>query len=692
MPEANPFDTRGTELRAGLETLVEKLAATHENVDPAELRSIFADAIELGFEIRRAEPSPTTDLVSPEGIGVADLATARDRAEQLLRRGEPLLAYDLVGEALTRWPNDLRLHQLEGLALSRSGAIEHARQVLQAIAAQSANGETRGLLAGTIKTLGWRARSPRKRDQLLEEARRLYEGAWREAVRAGDTEAAYYNGINAATLACLGGDLEQSREMARGVRELCQVEERRLGAESPYWLYATLGEAHLLLGERHGAENAYGRGVEHAGSRFADICTTRRQARRILEARREDPRWLDAVLRVPPVAVFAGHMIDRPERPTPRFDPKLESAVAREIRSRVSRLRPAVAYCSAACGADLLCVEALREQHVEYHLILPFAPGEFRSASVEIVPGDWGQRFERALEGATSVTRASDHQASGSSSAFVYAGLIQTGLAELRAIDLETDLVPVVVWNGRAGDGLGGTAWMVEHWRSRGQPFEWIDLAEFARAGGIDVEPAGNDGEAVASEPPPDAHHPIMAMLFADTVGYSRLSENQIPLYVDRFMGRIARLLEETTHPPLFKETVGDGFYFVFENVRDAGCLSLELRDLIRSVDWAAEGLPETLGLRAAVHCGPLYLCHDPITGEQKYTGPHTNRTAQIEPITPPGEVYATQAFAAVAAATGVRDLEFDYVGRKALAKKYGFLGLYHLRRAAPDAAQGAGG
>jgi hypothetical protein len=61
-------------------------------------------------------------------------------------------------------------------------------------------------------------------------------------------------------------------------------------------------------------------------------------------------------------------------------------------------------------------------------------------------------------------------------------------------------------------------------------------------------------------------------------------------------------------------------------------------------------------------------------------------RTARIEPITPPGEVYASEAFAAVAAATGIRDLAFDYVGRKALAKQYGSLGLYHLRCSDPDA------
>jgi class 3 adenylate cyclase len=78
------------------------------------------------------------------------------------------------------------------------------------------------------------------------------------------------------------------------------------------------------------------------------------------------------------------------------------------------------------------------------------------------------------------------------------------------------------------------------------------------------------------------------------------------------------------------------------------------------------------------VHCG-----REPITGGPLYTGPHTSRTARIEPITPPGQVYASSAFAAVAAASGVQGLEMRYVGRIPLAKGYGTLGLYNVRAAA---------
>ena len=96
--------------------------------------------------------------------------------------------------------------------------------------------------------------------------------------------------------------------------------------------------------------------------------------------------------------------------------------------------------------------------------------------------------------------------------------------------------------------------------------------------------------------------------------------------------------------------------------------------------DRVACGLPADFNLRIALHCGPVHCGREPITGGPLYTGPHTSRTARIEPITPPGQVYASSAFAAVAAASGVQGLEMRYVGRIPLAKGYGTLGLYNVR------------
>jgi tryptophan halogenase len=43
------------------------------------------------------------------------------------------------------------------------------------------------------------------------------------------------------------------------------------------------------------------------------------------------------------------------------------------------------------------------------------------------------------------------------------------------------------------------------------------------------------------------------------------------------------------------------------------------------------------------LHAGPVYRYTDPVTRRPNYTGGHASRAARIEPITPPGQVYASE-------------------------------------------------
>ena len=93
------------------------------------------------------------------------------------------------------------------------------------------------------------------------------------------------------------------------------------------------------------------------------------------------------------------------------------------------------------------------------------------------------------------------------------------------------------------------------------------------------------------------------------------------------------------------------------------------------------KGLPKDLNLRIALHAGPVYSCIDPVIGQPTFTGTHVSRAARMEPITPPGQVYASQPFAALAAAQFVAEFTCDYVGQTPLAKGYGTFPTYHVRR-----------
>ena len=619
----------------------------------------------------------------PPSPGTEDALVAE--AERLLRQGEPLLAYNSADTGLQRWPEHLRLRQLQALALARSGDTERANRILTELAQAGVDDtETLGVLARTHKDLGLRAKDPVRRGAHLESAYRLYEQAYSASLERGSSAGAYYTGINAATVAVLRGQLDEARWLAAEVLRIChQAAGSDAQSAAEYWRQATLGEAALILGDAPAATRHYANAMALAQDRYGDLSSTRRQARLLAAYLPIDDAWLGEVLRIPPVLVFTGNMVDQAGRATPRFPASLEPAVARAIDHAISVIRPLAAYGSAACGADILCLERVHASGGEIHVVLPFPPEEFRRTSVDVVPGEWGVRFDRLLEVAHSVTITSDHRATGSLATFEYANLVLTGLGQLRAQLLDTTLRGLAVWDCGGGGARGGSASVVSLWEARGVPIEHVNLGYLRQEIHTRAAPGSpvDDPDAV-EDSDAGSRHRLKALLFADVVGYSQLTEDQIPRYVSGFLGAVADLNQRTRHRFEHVETAGDGLYMVFDDVLAAAHYALELSALATGTDWTAHGLPATFNLRIALHCGPVYCGRDPVTQAPLFTGPHTSRAARIEPITPPGQVYASSAFAAVAAARGADGLAMRYVGKTPLAKRSGSLALYHLQPA----------
>jgi len=303
-------------------------------------------------------------------------------ADRHLRQGEPLSAYNALQPGLERWPGHTRLRQLQALALARSGDVERANALLDALAREGTDdAETLGMLARTHKDLALRA-ADSQRVPHLQSAFDLYDRAYQAARGRGEREAAGYTGINAAAMAALSGDLSRARRIAGEVDGLC-----RATAANDYWSAATLGEAALIQGDNAAAREHYQRAKDLAGRSYGDLGSTRRQAR-LLEAHLGMDGSASAILALPPVLAFTGHMIDRRDRMAPRFPDEHGPAVEAVVRARLAALSPAAVYGSAACGADLICLEAASELGCETHVVLPFPPAAFREASVDYAGAD----------------------------------------------------------------------------------------------------------------------------------------------------------------------------------------------------------------------------------------------------------------------------------------------------------------
>lgn len=182
------------------------------------------------------------------------------------------------------------------------------------------------------------------------------------------------------------------------------------------------------------------------------------------------------------------------------------------------------------------------------------------------------------------------------------------------------------------------------------------------------------------------AHHPkdetkIMALFFADAVNFSKLRDEDFPLFTREFWGLAQDILNNGDFNPVMENTWGDALYLVFPKLENAGLFALKLTQMIKETDWQAKGFPAQLNLRVALHAGPVFATDNPVTQRLDYVGASVCRAARIEPVTPPGYVFATREFAAFAAAENVHSFSCTYVGQMPMAKNFGTFPTYRVHK-----------
>jgi hypothetical protein len=390
-------------------------------------------------------------------------------ARRALALGHPTLTCEILRVCGVDESGSAQARYLAALAHAKVGASSRAMAMAASLLddpeAAELHVETLAL-AGRIAKDRWARLPPGpQRDHAGKRAVDCYRRAWDDG---GDI----FPGINAATMLTLTGAADAGRALARDVRSAAA---RDHSAEL-HWREATLGEASLLLGEDQVAYLHYRAAVAAAGAQIGHVASMRRQLR-LLSRAMEIPEPVRAALDVPRIVVFTGHMVDAPDRASPRFPARIEATLAAQIAQRLALLNAGFGYCSAACGADLLFIEAMLERGAEVHVTLPFAREDFIATSVAFGGRDWVERFERALLRATSVNYGVQERFLGDESLFAYASALIQGAALLRARELETEPMLLAVVDRDADLLTGGTREMLENWERLGLRSERIDPA-----------------------------------------------------------------------------------------------------------------------------------------------------------------------------------------------------------------------
>ncbi len=159
------------------------------------------------------------------------------------------------------------------------------------------------------------------------------------------------------------------------------------------------------------------------------------------------------------VFLFTGHMVDRLDRETPRFPPEMEGVVALRMLETLKGLDAGprdLGLCGGAAGGDLIFAEACLGCDVPFEVLLPQAEEAFLADSVEPSGTGWEERYRRAVEAAESVEVLPDGYLDDAELGLY--GRHGRWLLE-RATRWGTGRLELVaLWDGRPGDGSGGTA------------------------------------------------------------------------------------------------------------------------------------------------------------------------------------------------------------------------------------------
>ena len=168
---------------------------------------------------------------------------------------------------------------------------------------------------------------------------------------------------------------------------------------------------------------------------------------------------------MPHTILFSGHMIDQPDRPTPRFPASNEASAAQAILQALRKTQAATGtealrgIAAAACGGDILFHEACQALHIPSEVYLAIPVDAFRQTSVSPGGPPWETRYERLVRDLP--VHILFPEATADTADEVWEKANQWMLDAALANGGGPHLTILALWDGNKGD-TGGTGHMIE--------------------------------------------------------------------------------------------------------------------------------------------------------------------------------------------------------------------------------------
>lgn len=179
----------------------------------------------------------------------------------------------------------------------------------------------------------------------------------------------------------------------------------------------------------------------------------------------------------PTVAAVAGRRVDAPDSPAQRFPAQAVPRVAEAVRRFLADHHVVAVVASAACGADIVALEAASDLGIRTRVVLPFDAERFLRTSVADRGEEWGDRYRAVLQRADA---RGDlvvlEEASGTDDA-AYARATKRILSETQALagSNRARAIALAIWDENPRSGTDATRDFIDF--ARGQKMTTFSIA-----------------------------------------------------------------------------------------------------------------------------------------------------------------------------------------------------------------------
>lgn len=640
-----------------------------------------------------------------------DLAIGRDFTATALRLEEYLLVCD-AGREMLRMPSDLGVGKLRllaevrinyAMALARLGHKQEACHELEPLVRDGGgfDGEIRKRVYLEMGNVHAREARHAVAAAAKFEAGKKALFFWNQALEIQPNDNETLANVAGIALLLSGYDAEFARIAKVQAEKIIAANKIDVAQDwASCWARAV---AFAVLGRADEAGEAFGFLKSVPGVTMGQLAEARVQAGILSDALGKSGCDFRSAFPALQLVVFAGYAPDLPGDGV-RFPQSAVAQAQADITAVLEKMDVRVGLAGAGAGADLLFLNALQERGSTAHVVLPWSSGEFQKTSIlpyETGESFWLPLFDRVMAKAATIRELGQAYEPASDVGWRYTMEVTAGIALHTARVSQLDLKPMAFC--LEGNAQGGTAEFCRFWEQ-----ELNIKPVIVEPPAIEVRSLQRKSSVRARRcEQPILQQSVKSMLFADLVGYSKLTENVIPELVNVFMARVSKLAANSPHAPMSLNTWGDAIYAVFDFAKDAGAFALELTQMVEEGrgDWIKNGLyyeekreeglvKQPIRIRVGLHTGPVFMTYDPVVRQRVFNGAHVNRAARIEPVARPGEVYASEEFAALSELSRAEDKSrglggggssfvCEYAGSMRLAK--GYPGRFRIYRLLPE-------